>query len=75
LIDCKESQTAHAKGIIMESLKKPPFRANHVARRFSSTGLGNKLTIDDQIEKLALVAPVAGDVWGGQHMIYCLLGV
>jgi hypothetical protein len=49
----------------MESLKKPPFRANHVARRFSSTGLGNKLTIDDQIEKLALVAPVAGDVWGG----------
>ena len=51
----------------MESLKKPPFRANHVARRFSSTGLGNKLTIDDQIEKLALVVQVAGDVWGAAH--------
>jgi 5-methyltetrahydropteroyltriglutamate--homocysteine methyltransferase len=31
---------------------------------FSSTVLGNKLTIDDQIAKLRLVAQVAKDVWG-----------
>ena len=31
---------------------------------FSSTVLGNKLTIDDQIAKLKLVAHVARDVWG-----------
>jgi 5-methyltetrahydropteroyltriglutamate--homocysteine methyltransferase len=31
---------------------------------FSSTVLGNKLTIDDQIAKLKLVAQVARDVWG-----------
>jgi 5-methyltetrahydropteroyltriglutamate--homocysteine methyltransferase len=32
---------------------------------FSSTVLGNKLTIDDQIAKLRLVVQVARDVWGG----------
>ena len=31
---------------------------------FSSTVLGNKLTIEDQIAKLKLVAHVARDVWG-----------
>jgi 5-methyltetrahydropteroyltriglutamate--homocysteine methyltransferase len=31
---------------------------------FSSTVLGNKLTIDDQIAKLGLVVQVARDVWG-----------
>jgi 5-methyltetrahydropteroyltriglutamate--homocysteine methyltransferase len=31
---------------------------------FSSTVLGNKLTIDDQIVKLGLVVQVARDVWG-----------
>ena len=31
---------------------------------FSSTVLGNKLTIDDQIAKLELVVQVATDVWG-----------
>jgi 5-methyltetrahydropteroyltriglutamate--homocysteine methyltransferase len=31
---------------------------------FSSTVLGNKLTIDDQIAKLKLVVAVARDVWG-----------
>ena len=31
---------------------------------FSSTVLGNKLTIDDQIAKLRLVVQVAKDVWG-----------
>jgi 5-methyltetrahydropteroyltriglutamate--homocysteine methyltransferase len=31
---------------------------------FSSTVLGNKLTIDDQIAKLKLVVEVARDVWG-----------
>jgi 5-methyltetrahydropteroyltriglutamate--homocysteine methyltransferase len=31
---------------------------------FSSTVLGNKLTIDDQIAKLKLVVHVARDVWG-----------
>jgi 5-methyltetrahydropteroyltriglutamate--homocysteine methyltransferase len=31
---------------------------------FSSTVLGNKLTIDDQIAKLRLVVEVAEDVWG-----------
>jgi 5-methyltetrahydropteroyltriglutamate--homocysteine methyltransferase len=31
---------------------------------FSSTVLGNKLTIEDQIAKLKLVAQVAKDVWG-----------
>ncbi len=31
---------------------------------FSSTVLGNKLTIDDQIAKLQLVVDVARDVWG-----------
>ncbi len=31
---------------------------------FSSTVLGNKLTIDDQIAKLRLVVDVARDVWG-----------
>jgi methionine synthase II (cobalamin-independent) len=31
---------------------------------FSSTVLGNKLTIDDQIAKLKLVVQVAKDVWG-----------
>ena len=31
---------------------------------FSSTVLGNKLTIDDQITKLRLVVKVARDVWG-----------
>ena len=31
---------------------------------FSSTVLGNKLTIDDQIAKLRLVVHVARDVWG-----------
>jgi 5-methyltetrahydropteroyltriglutamate--homocysteine methyltransferase len=31
---------------------------------FSSTVLGNKLTIDDQIGKLKLVVDVARDVWG-----------
>ena len=31
---------------------------------FSSTVLGNKLTVDDQIAKLRLVVQVAGDVWG-----------
>jgi 5-methyltetrahydropteroyltriglutamate--homocysteine methyltransferase len=31
---------------------------------FSSTVLGNKLTIDDQIAKLRLVVEVARDVWG-----------
>lgn len=31
---------------------------------FSSTVLGNKLTIDDQIKKLELVVRVARDVWG-----------
>jgi 5-methyltetrahydropteroyltriglutamate--homocysteine methyltransferase len=31
---------------------------------FSSTVLGNKLTIDDQIAKLQLVVQVAKDVWG-----------
>ena len=31
---------------------------------FSSTVLGNKLTIDDQIAKLRLVVRVASDVWG-----------
>ncbi|MGH7886901.1 MAG: 5-methyltetrahydropteroyltriglutamate--homocysteine S-methyltransferase, partial [Candidatus Binatia bacterium] len=32
---------------------------------FSSTVLGNKLTVDDQIAKLKLVVDVARDVWGG----------
>jgi len=31
---------------------------------FSSTVLGNKLTVDDQIAKLRLVVDVARDVWG-----------
>jgi len=31
---------------------------------FSSTVLGNKLTIDDQIAKLRLVVDIARDVWG-----------
>ena len=31
---------------------------------FSSTVLGNKLTVDDQIAKLRLVVEVARDVWG-----------
>jgi 5-methyltetrahydropteroyltriglutamate--homocysteine methyltransferase len=31
---------------------------------FSSTVLGNKLTIDDQVAKLGLVVDVANDVWG-----------
>jgi 5-methyltetrahydropteroyltriglutamate--homocysteine methyltransferase len=31
---------------------------------FSSTVLGNKLTIDDQIAKLKLIVEVARDVWG-----------
>ena len=31
---------------------------------FSSTVLGNQLTIDDQIAKLKLVVRVAKDVWG-----------
>jgi 5-methyltetrahydropteroyltriglutamate--homocysteine methyltransferase len=31
---------------------------------FSSTVLGNKLTVDDQIAKLKLVVQVAQDVWG-----------
>jgi 5-methyltetrahydropteroyltriglutamate--homocysteine methyltransferase len=31
---------------------------------FSSTVLGNKLTVDDQIAKLKLVVAVARDVWG-----------
>jgi methionine synthase II (cobalamin-independent) len=31
---------------------------------FSSTVLGNKLTVDDQIAKLKLVVQVAKDVWG-----------
>jgi 5-methyltetrahydropteroyltriglutamate--homocysteine methyltransferase len=31
---------------------------------FSSTVLGNKLTVDDQIAKLQLVVQVARDVWG-----------
>ncbi|MGH7852956.1 MAG: 5-methyltetrahydropteroyltriglutamate--homocysteine S-methyltransferase [Candidatus Binatia bacterium] len=31
---------------------------------FSSTVLGNKLTVEDQIAKLKLVVQVAGDVWG-----------
>ncbi len=31
---------------------------------FSSTVLGNKLTIDDQIAKLKLVVAVAKDIWG-----------
>jgi 5-methyltetrahydropteroyltriglutamate--homocysteine methyltransferase len=31
---------------------------------FSSTVLGNKLTIEDQIAKLRLVVEVAKDVWG-----------
>jgi 5-methyltetrahydropteroyltriglutamate--homocysteine methyltransferase len=31
---------------------------------FSSTVLGNKLTIEDQIAKLKLVVQVARDVWG-----------
>jgi len=31
---------------------------------FSSTVLGNKLTIDDQIAKLKLIVDVARDVWG-----------
>lgn len=31
---------------------------------FSSTVLGNKLTIDDQVAKLKLVVEVARDVWG-----------
>jgi 5-methyltetrahydropteroyltriglutamate--homocysteine methyltransferase len=31
---------------------------------FSSTVLGNKLTVEDQIAKLKLIVDVAGDVWG-----------
>ncbi len=31
---------------------------------FSSTVLGNKLTIDDQVAKLRLIVQVAGEVWG-----------
>jgi len=31
---------------------------------FSSTVLGNKLTIEDQVAKLRLVVEVARDVWG-----------
>lgn len=31
---------------------------------FSSTVLGNKLTIDDQVAKLRLIVQVASDVWG-----------
>jgi len=31
---------------------------------FSSTVLGNKLTVQDQIAKLKLVVQVATDVWG-----------
>ena len=34
---------------------------------FSSTVLGNKLTIADQIAKLKLVVQVAGDVWGTER--------
>jgi 5-methyltetrahydropteroyltriglutamate--homocysteine methyltransferase len=31
---------------------------------FSSTVLGNKLTVDDQIAKLKLIVQVAQEVWG-----------
>jgi 5-methyltetrahydropteroyltriglutamate--homocysteine methyltransferase len=31
---------------------------------FSSTVLGNKLTLDDQVKKLQLVVHVAREVWG-----------
>jgi 5-methyltetrahydropteroyltriglutamate--homocysteine methyltransferase len=31
---------------------------------FSSTVLGNKLTIEDEVAKLRLVVQVAKDVWG-----------
>jgi 5-methyltetrahydropteroyltriglutamate--homocysteine methyltransferase len=31
---------------------------------FSSTVLGNKLTIQDQVAKLKLIAKVAAEVWG-----------
>jgi len=36
---------------------------------FSSTVLGNKLTIDDQIAKLKLVVQVARDVWGQEESL------
>jgi 5-methyltetrahydropteroyltriglutamate--homocysteine methyltransferase len=51
---------------IDEAAKIAPLEQLGIAPQcgFSSTVLGNKLTIDDQIAKLKLVVDVARDVWG-----------
>jgi len=49
-----------------EASKVAPFDQLGIAPQcgFSSTVLGNKLTVEDQIKKLGLVVKVARDVWG-----------
>ena len=52
---------------IDEAAKVAPFDQLGIAPQcgFSSTVLGNKLTVEDQIAKLRLIVQVARDVWGG----------
>ena len=51
---------------IDEAAKVAPFDQLGIAPQcgFSSTVLGNKLTVEDQIAKLRLIVQVARDVWG-----------
>lgn len=52
---------------IDEAAKVAPYDQLGIAPQcgFSSTVLGNKLTVEDQIAKLRLIVQVARDVWGG----------
>jgi len=59
-------KTGDLKRRIDEASKSVPLDQLGISPQcgFSSTVLGNKLTVDDQIAKLKLVVQVAQDVWG-----------
>jgi 5-methyltetrahydropteroyltriglutamate--homocysteine methyltransferase len=69
LVTTKTGQLEHADDLkrrIDEASKFVPMEQLGIAPQcgFSSTVLGNKLTVADQIAKLRLVVEVARDVWG-----------
>jgi 5-methyltetrahydropteroyltriglutamate--homocysteine methyltransferase len=69
LVTTKTSQLENADDLkrrIDEAAKVAPLDQLGIAPQcgFSSTVLGNKLTVDDQIAKLRLIVKVACEVWG-----------
>jgi methionine synthase II (cobalamin-independent) len=69
LVTTKTGQLEHADDLkrrIDEAAKFAPLERLGVSPQcgFSSTVLGNKLNVADQIAKLKLVVQVARDVWG-----------